>query len=504
MHKLLLDFHPFDFDAYWLREYSKITCYPLIIGYSGLHSGYSIPTQELKNLTYYPAYLEWGRLLKARDLDKINHDLVSKLLPYATEEVRARIFKAWIKEISISKYELTADAKQIVTRWINQIEFDSASIIGKLWISFWRAYFHEFKIQSILSNGAPHGGPDFFALAAARSLELEYTTIIGSGCNAKFIYNLTTGKQISLVEYKKSIDSESKEELIDYYAFIARCRLSGNTNNIPYTAETLKSLKKATKLEYSNLYIQCIKEGGKSLLAYYESLKRKYNSIAVEASSIIKEHTNNGRECYKAIYFPLHLQPEATTAPLAGKWADQYQAILHLKYLFGEYSTIIAKEHPWQFRMASNFPDYCTARALISEQIRPIDFYQNAIKATPNLRWLSLNEGLVSIKDLDPIVISLTGTQAIEAFLNGFQVYQMPDCMGPYNKLLARHGMQKDSIKTRIKLTKEYFHNYSLDLQELTCVTNKESHEYLIETGTFKRLQVKSKKALAEIFAKIK
>ena len=51
------------------------------------------------------------------------------------------------------------------------------------------------------------------------------------------------------------------------------------------------------------------------------------------------------------IYFPLHYQPEATTAPMAGRYADQLHAIDELSKRIPEGVFLVVKEHPSQFNM---------------------------------------------------------------------------------------------------------------------------------------------------------
>jgi hypothetical protein len=101
------------------------------------------------------------------------------------------------------------------------------------------------------------------------------------------------------------------------------------------------------------------------------------------------------------VYFPLHLQPELTTAALGGIYADQLLAVEALSAWVPKDCAIYLKENPKQ-----------------TEKQRGPHFYQR-LRALPNVRLLGRQENSVDLMRNSVGVATITGTAGWEALFVG-------------------------------------------------------------------------------------
>lgn len=76
----------------------------------------------------------------------------------------------------------------------------------------------------------------------------------------------------------------------------------------------------------------------------------------------------------KFIYFPLHLQPELTTSPIAGAYVDQLLMIETISYYLPENYWIYIKENPKQKNFGRNLGFYRRLKALNNVWLVPIKY----------------------------------------------------------------------------------------------------------------------------------
>jgi hypothetical protein len=101
------------------------------------------------------------------------------------------------------------------------------------------------------------------------------------------------------------------------------------------------------------------------------------------------------------VYFPLHLQPELTTAAQGGVFADQLLAVEALSAWVPKGCAIYLKENPKQ-----------------TEKQRGPLFYQR-LRALPNVRLLGRQENSVELIRNSVGVATITGTTGWEALFHG-------------------------------------------------------------------------------------
>lgn len=143
------------------------------------------------------------------------------------------------------------------------------------------------------------------------------------------------------------------------------------------------------------------------------------------------------RENEKYIYFPLHLQPELSTSPMAGPFVDQVLIVQMLSYYLPKDVSIYIKEHPFQNRGQ-----------------RPKEFYPE-LASISGVKFINANKNSSDLVKNSLAIATATGTTGWEAlFLNksvllfGNTFYQY--CPGVF-KIKSRDDCRKaiKSIEAR-------------------------------------------------------
>ncbi len=101
------------------------------------------------------------------------------------------------------------------------------------------------------------------------------------------------------------------------------------------------------------------------------------------------------------VYFPLHLQPEATTSPMGGVFVDQYLAIEMLARALPPGWKVVVKENP--------------AQAFAK---RDLGFYEQLAR-TPQVHLVSRSADTFDLMERCSAVASITGTAGWEALFRG-------------------------------------------------------------------------------------
>ncbi|MGP5713387.1 HAD hydrolase-like protein [Vreelandella alkaliphila] len=101
------------------------------------------------------------------------------------------------------------------------------------------------------------------------------------------------------------------------------------------------------------------------------------------------------------VYFALHMQPEASSSPLGGFFADQLRAIRFISDNLPKSWKLLVKEHPHQ-----------------KLEERPVNFYNDIMKST-NVNLISMKYSSDQLQEKSNAIATLTGTAAFEAWLKG-------------------------------------------------------------------------------------
>lgn len=157
----------------------------------------------------------------------------------------------------------------------------------------------------------------------------------------------------------------------------------------------------------------------------------KYDSLSKDLEAI-KELSGAG-----FVYVALHYQPEATTAPLGGMFANQLLMILHLRSVLPANIVIAIKEHPSML-----------LRDRHDKKIwRPNDFYA-ILAALPNTYLISKSYRSHDVLAMCRGVATVTGTVGLEALLLGKPVLTFGEAA--YNGFpgVTRLGIDLDNVDT--------------------------------------------------------
>lgn len=106
------------------------------------------------------------------------------------------------------------------------------------------------------------------------------------------------------------------------------------------------------------------------------------------------------------VYVPLHIQPEVTTLPMGGAYADQILMVQMLNALLPEDVLIYVKEHPIQEEI---YPD---------GKGRSIMFYEDFLQCA-RVRFVPTTENTYHLTENAVAVATVTGTAGLEALFRG-------------------------------------------------------------------------------------
>ena len=219
--------------------------------------------------------------------------------------------------------------------------------------------------------------------------------------------------------------------------------------------------QKGKKIEESDV------RGWKYLLYVFEGtrkknrLKRYYNKLVQEADFD-----------YPYIYVPLHYQPEATTSPGGGVFANQLLMVELLSMCALDGWSVYVKENPLQFQ----------AVTATGECSRAIDFYDD-LTLLPNVKIVPISTSSFDLIDNSMAVATVTGTSGWEAVLRGKPVLIFGhawyrDCEGVFytpTKDMCRSALSKIQAGYIVdnKLVRLFV--YAL---EQVCVRGYLDHDY--------------------------
>lgn len=325
--------------------------------------------------------------------------------------------------------------------------------------AFWVRYLKFCKIDALISTNVPHAFTDFLLTEACRTVGIP--CICSDVVNLKrgtYYIDLTSGKHIKNQQQR----DKRAIELIELKEAINNTDESNKTNskNI-YTKESNANARKA-KREINSFLISGTAEA---------------NFIVNEKIRLAKEYDNLVK--FKPVpsnkmrynYLFLHYQPEASSIPLAGRYADQMIAIENIKSKMKEDDCLIIKEHPRQFIEYGNIKQnhHHIANVL---GFRKYNFYKEAV----SLRSVYLCPRNTSVKSIlrheKTVIWSPTGSINLQAFLCGCNFEEL-DTYTPYKYLIPHktapmHERKQIAFNTLSKyIWKSFKQDFETHIQSL-------------------------------------
>lgn len=248
-------------------------------------------------------------------------------------------------------------------------------------------FFKENKIGKIIFAYEPHILPIYILKKVARYLNVECYTMTISPFPWLMMCRDDSGKIVKLnsndkLAYK-SVNCFISEKLDSYE--VAKPYYERNTEKLPSGVDAFRwLLKKGTR------------KLGRSLLQL--RLLKSYKGYVAQEKKIPEKY----------IAFLLHYQPEQTTLPDGGVFADQMIAIRMLASACNELGlSIVVREHPATF-YADFYPEWRSSQQ-----------YQSLVLNNDNIYLGDLDQSPYDLIDSAEGVATITGTAILEALLRG-------------------------------------------------------------------------------------
>tara|TARA_Y100000310_G_scaffold345042_1_gene461349 strand:- start:699 stop:1757 length:1059 start_codon:yes stop_codon:yes gene_type:complete len=159
------------------------------------------------------------------------------------------------------------------------------------------------------------------------------------------------------------------------------------------------------------------------------------------------------------IYFPLHFQPEASTNPMGGVYADQVLVAQLLASKLPEGVLLYIKEHPWESGWL----------------LRDVEYYETLLDI-PNVRLVARNVSTFTLREKCKATAVVTGTAGFESiffgrpvFLFGHRFYQYMKGVFPIHSVEDCESAVKEVFEDGVCPTLKDCRLY-LKAMEETCV----------------------------------
>ena len=283
-------------------------------------------------------------------------------------------------------------------------------------LAFWNEVVEKDKVDLYINSNVPHLADDFAC----------YHVCKAKGIPTAFTYRMPIVPGVSARLYvPRDIDDHSyayDEEgtLITYLPSVKYDNsLSGDLeiifNEVVLGNHTLSTLSKD----------QILRRGGDSPsqytppqkgLPFWENVKRnvvkKIDGPSFFTALTARKISQKNKKSYSKnsikeipdcpfVYYALHMQPEASSSPLGGFYADQLRAIRFLSDTLPVGWKIIVKEHPHQ-----------------KLEERDLSLYDDILKSA-NVEMISMQFSSDVLQQKSIAIATLTGTAAFEAWLKG-------------------------------------------------------------------------------------
>lgn len=224
-------------------------------------------------------------------------------------------------------------------------------------------------------------------------------------------------------EFVEKNGNESFEDLRHYIEPYNQLQKSMFQTTVPKT-RLLKSIFKFLISIDNKFYVKHFPHYGKTpfhlfIINFIDSIKRKYRESYIERNSIT---TMDDKVPF--VYFPLHYQPEKSTAVMAPYYVNQLEIIRHIaKSLPIQYSLLV-KEHPY----------------MKIHNWRETSFYKELI-SLPNVKLVNTSISNTELLKSSSLVVTITGTPGLDAAFYGKPTIIFADC--EYSDLPSVYKIRK-------------------------------------------------------------
>lgn len=318
---------------------------------------------------------------------------------------------------------------QVINRWrksfLPKDTFKSVEEIFYVLLRYWNNFIRHNNISLMILTIMPHTPHEYVPYAICKALNIpvilqgtmaflpgEKTNYIlrpsvecyDEKLQERFIQNLedVKGRRFKTIELPDYL-----KRYIEHYELNSGQKNKSSNNVVLYNEKNSlcdiinKYKRLAAKYLYRRDYLLLIKKAFYLLKIRLESRKLLKRFSKFEVDPVLSK---------RYLFFALHLQPEATTLPLGGDYANQLLAISLISSCLPDDVLLYVKEHPAYWSNKNRIES-------ISES-RSKSFYESIV-SLPNVRLV--NHGVSSsvlLKDCLGVV-TVTGTVGFESIFQG-------------------------------------------------------------------------------------
>lgn len=281
-------------------------------------------------------------------------------------------------------------------------------------IAFWIDQVKKDNIEFYINSNVPHLADDYVCYCVCRANDIPtafpYRMPIVPGVSARLyipesLYNhddvYTRNGQLISYSRKENYGDELPADLnLIYQKVVLGDFTLGTLSKEVLSRNGGQPPKQYTPSEKSKTLFKNVKENIIDKRSWFDFFYAKQTY-----STMICNKKEYDKLCISEIpkspfvYYALHMQPEASSSPLGGFFADQLRAIRFISDNLPKGWKLLVKEHPHQ-----------------KLEERPVNFYSDIMKST-NVNLISMKYSSDHLQEKSNAIATLTGTAAFEAWL---------------------------------------------------------------------------------------
>jgi hypothetical protein len=285
------------------------------------------------------------------------------------------------------------------------------------YIAMWQALLAHHRPTAVIIHGTPHQGHDLVLYALCRHLKIRTLIMERTQIDERLYVRRTlrdtiapTNEEIDgLVHTVKAtlhVDADDADACKNYHKHNRRF------NDMTETRAALRLPRILGDLLHPRWVKGLFRTIDDSFygisqtrpLAAFNSWRRTWSRFAIRRALEFYDSQSQKTD-YDApyVYFAVHYQPERTTMPDGGRYADQLLVIKTVAASLPKGWKLVIREHPRQFRENVNWRNF-----------RSLDFYRR-LAAVPNVYFASMEEPSRRLIGNCRAVAVITGTSGWEA-----------------------------------------------------------------------------------------
>jgi len=297
----------------------------------------------------------------------------------------------------------------LLDRLVRESYFTNNSIYENLNVLYLLIYNFNFvlkkeKIDLVIFEDIPHGAPDSILYYLCKELSIKTLILVPTKFSNHFNYifdiedyGIFDKSPIFEYESKKISIKKTYQKNLYYMNSSFFCKGWRERYRIFFDFKGWKKERKEiiqkNRSKYPSILNFLCKKISQYLIRYHRKTEYEKNIKEISVSEV-------DLMC-PFVYFPLHLQPEMTTATLGGKYCDQLLAIERLRELLPDNWYIYVKENPKQ-----------------TSYMRDKYFFDR-LKLISNLCFVDRSVDTYQLIQTCKFVATITGTAGWEAISGG-------------------------------------------------------------------------------------